>query len=152
MIAVGANFFYSVTLPVTLWFLDRGKRGTDREDTVLFIDARGIFHQVDRAHRDFLPAQIELLANVVRLYRREEPETVDGSGAQTKELFPDGHYVDVPGLCRISTISEMRHKDGASTPVATPVPPSKRTTAKTSPRSLPDSTTNSQGCRITPPR
>ena len=40
MVAIGTNFFYTVTLPVTLWFLDKGKLGTDREDTVLFIDAR----------------------------------------------------------------------------------------------------------------
>lgn len=53
MIAVGSNFFYTVTLPCTLWFFDRGKRGTPREDTVLFLDARQMFRQVDRAHREF---------------------------------------------------------------------------------------------------
>ena len=40
IVTVGPNFFYTVTLPVTLWFLDRGKGRTQREDTVLFIDAR----------------------------------------------------------------------------------------------------------------
>ncbi|MEY2431413.1 MAG: type restriction enzyme protein, partial [Acidimicrobiaceae bacterium] len=40
VVAIGTNFFYTVTLPVTLWFLDKGKRGTEREDTVLFLDAR----------------------------------------------------------------------------------------------------------------
>src|SRR4051812_20393464 len=40
IVAVSSNFFYTVTLPVTLWFLDRGKRGTDRAEHVLFIDAR----------------------------------------------------------------------------------------------------------------
>ena len=79
MVAISTNFFYTVTLPVTLWFLDKGKGGTDREDMVLFIDARRIYRQIDRAHRDFRPEQIELLANVVRLYRREGIETVDGS-------------------------------------------------------------------------
>ena len=54
VVAVGTNFFYTVTLPVTLWFLDKGKRGTSREDTVLFIDARHLYRQIDRAHRDFL--------------------------------------------------------------------------------------------------
>jgi type I restriction enzyme M protein len=42
IVAVGSNFFYTVTLPVTLWFLDRGKHETEREDTVLFIDARKV--------------------------------------------------------------------------------------------------------------
>jgi type I restriction enzyme M protein len=107
MVAIGTNFFYTVTLPVTLWFLDRGKAGTDREDTVLFIDARHTFRQLDRAHRDFLPEQIELLANIVRLYRGEETETVDGSDAALKERFPDASYVDVPGLCKVATRTEI---------------------------------------------
>ena len=71
MVAVGPNMFYTVTLPCTLWFLDRGKAVTPRADTVLFIDARHIYRQMDRAHRDWTPAQIGFLANVVRLYRGE---------------------------------------------------------------------------------
>src|SRR3954454_4679501 len=47
MVAIGTNFFFTVSLPVTLWFLDRGKVGTEREDTVLFIDGRHIFRQID---------------------------------------------------------------------------------------------------------
>ena len=97
MVAIGTNFFYTVTLPVTLWFLDKAKRGTDREDTVLFLDARHLYRQIDRAHRDFLPEQIEFLANIVRLYRGEDVETVDGSDTLLKERFPDGTYVDVAG-------------------------------------------------------
>ncbi len=107
MVAIGTNFFYTVTLPVTLWFLDRGKRKTAREDTVLFIDARGLFRQIDRAHRDFLPEQIELIANIVRLYRGEQVETIEGSDALVKERFPDGAYTDVPGLCRVATLAEI---------------------------------------------
>ena len=72
MVAVGSNFFYTVTLPCTLWFFDRGKRDTARADQVLFIDARHIYRQIDRAHRDWTPAQIEFLANIVRLYRGED--------------------------------------------------------------------------------
>jgi type I restriction enzyme M protein len=107
MVAIGTNFFYTVTLPVTLWFLDRGKYGTDREDTVLFVDARHLYRQIDRAHREFLPEQIELLANIVRLYRGEYVETVDGSEPLLKERFPDGKYVDVPGLCKVATLAEI---------------------------------------------
>jgi len=107
MIAIGPNFFYTVTLPVTLWFLDRSKRGTPRENTVLFLDARSTFRQIDRAHRDFLPEQIELLANVVRLYRGEEPETSAGSAELMAMRFPGGGYVDVPGFCRVATIAEI---------------------------------------------
>ena len=52
MVSVGPNFFYTVTLPCTLWFLDRGKKKTKRKDKVLFIDARHTFRQIDRAHRE----------------------------------------------------------------------------------------------------
>jgi len=107
MVAIGNNFFYTVTLPVTLWFLDKGKEGTHRENTVLFIDARHTYRQIDRAHRDFLPEQIELLANIVRLYRGEDVEMVAESEAGLKERFPDGTYVDVPGLCKRVTLSEI---------------------------------------------
>lgn len=107
MIAIGSNFFYTVTLPVTLWFLDKAKLGTPREDTVLFIDARHIYNQIDRAHRDFTPEQIEFLANVVRLYRGEEVETVAGSEALLAENFPTGRYVDVAGLCKVTTRAEI---------------------------------------------
>lgn len=107
MVAISTNFFYTVTLPVTLWFFDNAKAGTPREDTVLFLDARHIFHQIDRAHRDFKPEQIEFLANIVRLYRGEDVETVDGSVALLEERFPDGTYVDVAGLCKVATRAEI---------------------------------------------
>ena len=107
MVAIGTNFFYTVTLPVTLWFLDKGKAGTEREDTVLFLDARHLYRQIDRAHRDFRPEQIELLANIVRLFRGEDVETADGSELLLKEHFADGRYVDVPGLCKVATRVEI---------------------------------------------
>ena len=107
MVAIGTNFFYTVTLPVTLWFLERGKLGTSREDTVLFIDARRTFHQIDRVHCDFLPEQIELLANIVRLYRGNEVEISAGSGSLVKQCFPEGTYKDIPGLCKAATLAEI---------------------------------------------
>jgi type I restriction enzyme M protein len=107
MVAIGTNFFYTVTLPVTLWFLDKSKIGTERENKVLFLDARHLYRQIDRAHRDFLPEQIELLANTVRLYRGEELELEAGSAELMAERFPDGAYVDVPGFCRLATIEEI---------------------------------------------
>src|SRR5664280_1875373 len=88
MVSVGSNFFYTVTLPCTLWFLDKGKKKTDRKKKVLFIDARHIFTQIDRAHREFTTRQIEFISNIVRLYRGEKPETEAGSGELLKEAFP----------------------------------------------------------------
>jgi type I restriction enzyme M protein len=107
VISIGPNFFYTVTLPCTLWFLDRGKGKTDRKDKILFIDARQTFRQIDRAHRDFAPEQLEFLANIVRLYRGEEPEMSNGSKALLKEKFPKGKYIDVAGLCGISTLKQI---------------------------------------------
>jgi len=108
MMAIGPNFFYTVTLPCTLFFLDRGKKDTDRKDKVLFIDARHIFRQIDRAHRDFTAKQIEFLANIVRLYRGEEIENRHESTEMLSEKFPDGEYVDVPGLCKVATIQDIK--------------------------------------------
>lgn len=107
MVAISPNFFYTVTLPCTLWFFDKGKKGTDRQDKVLFIDARHIFRQIDRAHRDFTPDQIEFIANIARLYRGEEVETAHDSGKRVKETFPGGRYADIPGLCKVATLKEI---------------------------------------------
>ncbi len=60
------------------------------------------------AHRDFTPEQIEFLANIVRLYRGEEPENLHDSAAMLEEKFPDGQYQDVPGLCKVATIEEIK--------------------------------------------
>jgi len=111
MVAVGPNMFYTVTLPCTLWFLDRGKRKTPREDQVLFIDARHIYRQIDRAHRDWTEAQIGFLANVLRLYRGEELDfTLGGKESEDKliEVFgKKAKYIDVPGLCKAAILKEI---------------------------------------------
>nr|WP_242512679.1 class I SAM-dependent DNA methyltransferase [Thalassospira povalilytica] len=107
IVSVGSNFFYTVTLPCTLWFFNKGKIGKDNEDKVLFVDARHIYNQIDRAHRDFTPDQIEFLANIVRLYRDEPIEQEQGSGNLLTEKGLDGGYVDVPGLCKVATRAEI---------------------------------------------
>jgi type I restriction enzyme M protein len=110
MVAVGPNMFYTVVLPCTLWFLDKGKADTKRAGAVLFIDARHIYRQIDRAHRDWTAAQIGFIANVVRLYRGEELDlTVGGDEtlAKLKEVFVDPVYKDIPGLCKAATIKEI---------------------------------------------
>jgi type I restriction enzyme M protein len=107
MLSIGPNFFYTVTLPCTLWFLDRGKSKTNRKDKVLFIDARHIFRQIDRAHRDFTPEQIEFIANIVRLYRGENTETEAGSSELMRQNFPKDKYVDVAGLCKVGTLAQI---------------------------------------------
>jgi type I restriction enzyme M protein len=115
MVSVGPNMFYTVTLPCTLWFLDKGKAegkaATPRADTVLFIDARHIYRQIDRAHRDWTTGQIGFLANLVRLYRSEQPDyTLGGEEAEAKlkEIFgAKSAYTDIPGLCKAATLAEI---------------------------------------------
>ena len=108
IIAVGTNMFYTVTLPVTLWFLDRGKRGTDRKDRVLFIDARETYNQIDRAHRDWTSAQIDFLANIVRLWRGEPIINFECDDALLGSAFPRQKYENVDGLCREVTIERIK--------------------------------------------
>jgi very-short-patch-repair endonuclease len=89
----------------------------DRANTVLFIDARHVYRQVDRAHREWTPAQIGFMANVVRLYRGEELDyTLGGKGAQAKiqEIFGNPSskiqnptFRDVPGLCKAASIQDI---------------------------------------------
>lgn len=65
MLTLPSNMFYTVTLPATLWFFDRAKT----DDKILFIDAKNIFTQVDRAHREFSDEQILDIAMISRLHR-----------------------------------------------------------------------------------
>ncbi len=120
VVAVGPNMFYTVTLPCTLWFLDKGKKKTPRADTVLFIDARHIYRQIDRAHRDWTSEQIGFISNVVRLYRGEEPDfTLGGEGANKKvtEIFgKKPEYKDILGLCKAMTIKEIEKQGWSLNP------------------------------------
>jgi len=120
MVAVGPNMFYTVTLPCTLWFLDKGKSASKRKDTVLFIDARHIYRQIDRAHRDWTPAQIGFLANIVRIYRGEELDfTLGGEEAEQKikEVFgKKPKYADILGLCKAATIKEIESQSWSLNP------------------------------------
>ena len=107
IVSIASNFFYTVTLPCTLWFFDRSKQDSDRHDKVLFIDARHLYQQVSRAHREFTPLQLEFLANIVRLYRGETPENQHDSADFLSTKFPDAEYIDVPGLCKVAIIAEI---------------------------------------------
>ncbi|MGC8729548.1 MAG: type I restriction-modification system subunit M [Elusimicrobiales bacterium] len=118
MIAISSNFFYTVTLPCTLWFFDKSKINTKtkRKDKVLFIDARNIYNQIDRAHREFTPEQIEFISNIVKLYREEKPENRHGSEKMLNENFPEYKYRDVPGLCKVADIKEIEKQGWSLNP------------------------------------
>jgi len=71
MVSMPTNMFFTVALPATLWFFDKQKNNTIRKNKILFIDARNVFSQIDRAHREWKEEQIQNLAAIVRLYRGE---------------------------------------------------------------------------------
>ena len=66
MLSLPRNMFYTVTLPATLWFFDKARMD---DKHILFIDARNIFRQIDRAHREFTPEQIRNIACIRHLYQ-----------------------------------------------------------------------------------
>jgi type I restriction enzyme M protein len=70
MLTLPSNMFYTVTLPATLWFFDRAKTA----DRILFIDARNVFTQLDRAHREFSEEQVQNIVVISQLHkgRREK--------------------------------------------------------------------------------
>ena len=112
MVTLPSNMFSTVTLPATLWFFNKERK---RKDEILFIDARNIFTQVDRAHRKFSEEQIKNLGIISRLYegdsdafwalveeykQAEKQEQVDW----LLERWPEGKYRDVIGLCKVAKL------------------------------------------------
>lgn len=70
MMAIGNNFFYTRSLPCTLWFFDRGKEKDEtKKDKVLMLDARKIYRKVTSKVNDFSPEQLQNLICIVNLYR-----------------------------------------------------------------------------------
>jgi len=72
MLTLPSNMFYTVTLPATLWFFDKAKK----DKRILFIDARNIFTQIDRAHRQFSEEQISNIAIISHLHRGKQDKFV----------------------------------------------------------------------------
>lgn len=70
ILSVGNNFFYTLSLPCTLWFFDKGKK-EELKDKVLFIDARNYFTVIDRNLNEWTSWQIKNLSCIVHLYRGE---------------------------------------------------------------------------------
>ena len=72
MVSVGNNFFYTRSLPCTLWFYDKAKaQDKKRSNHILMLDARKVFRKVSTTVNDFSPEQLENLTCIVKLYRGE---------------------------------------------------------------------------------
>jgi type I restriction enzyme M protein len=88
MVSMPSNMFLTVTLPATLWFFDKQKVQTDRKDKILFLDARNVYHQIDRGHREWTNEQQQNLAAIVRLYRGENERYLELIQSYFLELVP----------------------------------------------------------------
>ncbi|MBQ6944723.1 MAG: type I restriction-modification system subunit M [Ruminococcus sp.] len=94
IIALPTQLFYSVTIPVTLWFITKNKK---QKGKTLFIDARKMGYMVDRKHRDFTDEDIQKLAD-------------------TFEAFQNGTLEDVKGFCSVADLQEIEKQDFILTP------------------------------------
>ncbi len=94
IVALPPQLFYSVTIPVTLWFISKNKK---QKGKTLFVDARKMGYMVDRKHRDFTSDDITKLADAF-------------------SNFQDGNLEDVKGFCKIASIDEIASQDYILTP------------------------------------
>lgn len=94
IVALPTQLFYSVAIPVTLWFISKNKK---QKGKTLFIDARKMGYMVDRKHRDFTTEDIKKLAD-------------------TFELFQNGTLEEVKGFCAIATTEDIAKQDYILTP------------------------------------
>lgn len=89
IISLPPKLFYSVSIPVTLWFISKNKK---QKGKTVFIDARKMGHMVDRKHRDFTEEDIQKFAD-------------------TFEAFQNGTLEDEKGFCSVATIQDIAKQD-----------------------------------------
>lgn len=94
IVAMPTQLFYSVTIPVTLWFITKGKKQPGK---TLFIDARKMGHMIDRKHRDLSDEDIEKLAD-------------------TFTAFQNGTLEEIKGFCAVATLDDIAKQDYILTP------------------------------------
>lgn len=94
IVALPTQLFYSVTIPVTLWFITKNKK---QKGKTLFIDARKMGYMVDRKHRDFSDEDIQKLAEIFT-------------------QFQEGTLEDVKGFCAVADLAEIEKQDFILTP------------------------------------
>ena len=128
MVSIANKFFYSVTLPCSLWFFDRAKaKDPEKADKTLMLDLRNVFRKVSSALHDFTEEQLESIHAIVKLYRGDntlfnallDKYTKEEKSEELEWLtsrFPDGVYADVKGLCKVVSQSEIAENNYSLTP------------------------------------
>ena len=103
IVALPDKLFYSTGIPVSLWILNRNKKDNpkyrDREDEILFIDARNLGEMVDRSHRELTEEDVKKISETYHNYRNL-----------------DGKYEDVKGFCKAAKLEEVRENEYVLTP------------------------------------
>ncbi len=94
IVAMPTQLFYSVTIPVTLWFISKNK---EQKCRTLFVDARNMGHMVDRKHRDFSDEDIKKIAD-------------------TFTAFQNGKEEDIKGFCAVASTADIVKQDYILTP------------------------------------
>jgi type I restriction enzyme M protein len=94
IVALPTQLFYSVTIPVTLWFISKNKK---QRGKTIFIDARKMGFMLNRKHRDFTDEDINMIAD-------------------TFTAFQEGTFEDVKGFCSVVTTEEIAKQDYILTP------------------------------------
>jgi type I restriction enzyme M protein len=110
MVALPGQLFYSTQIPACLWFLARNKSANghrDRRGEILFIDARGLGHMIDRVRREFSSDDIARIAGAYHRWRAK-PATL-----KKQKLEP---YADEPGFCKAASLDQIRSHGFVLTP------------------------------------
>jgi len=128
MVSIGNKFFYTVSLPCTLWFFDRAKeRDESRKDQTLMLDLRNVYRKVSSRIHDFTQAHLDNIHAIVGLYRgdntlfnqllkqyKAESHTEEVEWLTSR--FPEGKYADVKGMCKVVNRAEIAENDYSLTP------------------------------------
>ncbi|WP_336809033.1 class I SAM-dependent DNA methyltransferase [Bacillus cereus] len=103
IVALPGNLFYSTPSPACLWFVSKNKEKTgkrDRNDKILFIDARNLGYMADRTHKEFSEEDIKKVTDTFHAWR--------GTNEQK--------YTDELGFCKEVTIEKLSQNDYVLTP------------------------------------
>lgn len=107
IVSLPTQLFYSVTIPVTLWFISKNKK---QKGKTLFIDARKMGHMVDRKHRDFTDEDIKKIADTFESFQNDALKEVKGFCAvASTEKIAKQDYILTPG--RYVGIEEQEDDD-----------------------------------------
>ncbi|HLP89833.1 MAG TPA: N-6 DNA methylase [Nostocaceae cyanobacterium] len=128
IISIGTNFFYTRSLPCTLWFLDKGKPA-EHKDKVLMIDARNIYRVVTRKIRDFSDESLKNITAISWLYRGQQERYLQLVGEYLNQTHQEAENIagvlnnlDLPLTKLIEFLQKFNDSLGDSLPLLKDLP------------------------------